>query len=417
LPEEINDNASAIVRDRLSEIKSGIRDLLDGSSKKFHSEWSQVCNQFQRALEQMKPQCVCSHDSDKTVDLTETSDDEGYVYHDTPNKNTKRPGTGGGDRPNKIIIVDDSAIPYKQEQSPRTPSRSQADTNPWMQYLTCDSDALGPFYKSYLQAGHNFMSIGGLQDEIAKERRAGLPDSSTDKVKEQYALLSVAPWNRPLKTLIDVTFKLLHEKLHEHLKLVLATYEDTELYQTSEQVINDFLAEHQQILQERTALIYEVESSALFTINTPAFKLYRHKATESLKKDRLAARVNAYSSTHGPNFPKGAKGEERARIRAEWLCKVPAELKLDYRFASELSVAAYIRAYYAVSRFRFSDSICSTINAHLRHQMYKKLKYEIETRLKLDNSEGWSALTFSHILILIDCFSRNCSKMLGGAFW
>jgi hypothetical protein len=388
LPEEFLENASAIVRERLSDIKSGMRDLLSGKSKEFHSEWETICGQFQKGLEQMRPQCLCTDPSDRTIDLTETSDDEGFVHSNTPSRNIKRPATGGDDRQFKIRKLDDSPIAYKQEHSPRTPIRSSANTvTSWKQRVTCKPDTLGPFYQPYLDAGRNFMTIGGLRKEIAKEKRAGLPEASSDKVKEEYALLSVGRWYDPLDTLVKATFELLHRKLHDHLRSVLPAHADTELFQTSEQVIKDLVMEHQQVIHERVKMIYEVENSALFTINVPAFREYKEKAMGFLERDRQVARIDAYASTHPPHYPNGAKPEDRAKINEEWRSKILLELKPD-PFAAEINVAAYIRCYYAVARHRFADSVCSTINAYLRKAVYQKVKYEIETRLRLDNSEG-----------------------------
>jgi hypothetical protein len=392
LPEEVLENASSIVRERLSEIKSGMRELLSGKSKRFHSEWETMCGQFQKGLEQMRPQCLCTHDSDRTIDLTESSDDEGYMYNETPKKAVKRPAIGGDDRHFKLRRLDDSPIPYKQEQSPRTPIHPSANTvTSWKQRVTCNPANLGPFYQPYLDAGHGFMTIEGLRQEIAKEKRAGLPEGSSDNVKEEYALLSVDRWGDPLDTLVKATFKLLYQKLHNHLISVLPAHADTEIFQTSEQVIKDLVMEHQQVVQERVKMHHEVEKSALFTINGPAFRLYKQKAMVFLLRDRNEARKEAYASTHPPNYPNGVKPEDKAKINEEWRSKILAELKPD-KFTAEIDVAAYIRGYYAVARLRFADAVCSTINAYLRKDVYNKVKYEIETRLRLDNSEGQSKL-------------------------
>ena len=53
LPEIPNDQVQHIVRQRLNKFKDKVQRILDGSSasnqNRFHSDWTKLCEQFQRA--------------------------------------------------------------------------------------------------------------------------------------------------------------------------------------------------------------------------------------------------------------------------------------------------------------------------------------------------------------------------------
>ncbi|RDL37144.1 uncharacterized protein BP5553_04577 [Venustampulla echinocandica] len=398
LPKLDTEKVQHTVRQRLIKFSSEIRTLLDGNgtsaaySTTFHSDWKRLCYQFQKATEVMRPGCQCNHPSDKVSEVITIDDDSdggsrSPVSFRTPVPSSKRPAQYVESPSAKRQRINTTPTPIKHEGVPkgsgpvRTPAINGQNGGFSVAFKKLKMEDFGPFYQRYLDSGRGAMSLADLRESIENHGRPGVPDEISHRVKEHYALVSIIPWEYPLKTFLDSTFAMLRAEFHRVLSGVLDHYLDTDLYRRSKVIVDDFLTYHEEVLRERSLKMYAIEKSTLFTINDRAFILNKAEALENLRAIRRRVRVDAYID--------GSTRLANSRLDKEDLRnKVTNEQLGPDKFERELDVAAYIRGYYTTARLRFTDLICANINAALFDEIKEGADYLLERRLTIDIGNG-----------------------------
>ncbi|EHK97688.1 putative Dynamin-like kDa protein, mitochondrial [Glarea lozoyensis 74030] len=393
---KVNDKAQVTVRTRLNSLENGLRGLLDNSSNVFHSQWKELCNQFSKALDAMRPMCDCAHPSDKQVkptiyELDSDSCGEGASPVKTsPVKLVKRSGEDLGN----IISPKKTKLAPKEETSPTLSlpiyRRPGVDVDEWRKANTRSKGDLGPFWEPYTDWGKGMMTLSTLKTEISKQIPAGVPDGSLDKIKREYALQSVARWDAPLQTFLAATFDILSATFQQQLDTdIKREYNETEFYKRSQAIIASFLKRSKETLHDQTMRLFKVEKSALFTMNNASFENHKKRALEWFKGRRRMARIEAYCQVYPtPAYTKALTFSQGDPRREEFMAEVYSKFKMDKlgedKFQSEIALASYIRAYYMTARQRFCDSVCAAVNAHLIDDMFKALEYYVQAELKID---------------------------------
>jgi hypothetical protein len=219
----------------------------------FHSQWKELCNQFSKALEAMRPMCDCTHPSDKHVkpseiyELDSDSCGEGAsAVKISPVKLVKRPAEELDNIMSPKKMKPDGVSMAPKEETPRT-SRLALPTHPrpgiddeeWRKANARSKNDLGPFWEPYTDWGKGMMTISTLKTEISKQIPAGVPDGSLDKIKREYALQSVARWDAPLQTFLAATFDILSTTFQQQLDMnIKREYDETEFYKRSQVIID-----------------------------------------------------------------------------------------------------------------------------------------------------------------------------------
>lgn len=403
LPEVSDDRAEEAVRQALFEFSRAVRSLLDGGldfqstrSNSFHSGWTRLCHQFQKATEYMRPGCKITHPSDDQREVIEIADDSDEERTAAPARSIqkgKRPLENGqpADRPVKFARISPSPGPVKLEEgpfafvTPKVRNRNKGFPKTSAAFRNIKPEEMGPFYKEYLDSGHAAMSIADIQQSIQSNVRAGRPGHVNEKVKEDFALMSIVPWRHPLQDFLGSFFKMLREQIHAVLSDVLDNYKDTALYRRSKPIIDNFLLEVEEKQRDKSFRLYNIEKSALFTINNHAFDLNYNEALAHLKASRRKIRLNAhldqmYRSYNGKSTLEAFKADQRDKVK---------DIDMPGRdFRKELEVAAYIRGYYNTARLRFTDSVCADMNSVLFRDIKEGFKWLLPRALGLDAKEG-----------------------------
>jgi hypothetical protein len=393
IPEIAQNKVQFIVRQELANFSREAEDVLDGVPGRqkhvFHSDWKRLCHQFQKAIEAMRPGCLCSHPSDNeriVITLDDDSDDDTGAVFAPSTASKKRPSQDPPITPVKkqkmrtgtSVKSEASTCAMSPPARPFTPRPKPVAGGPSKLYIQLKQDGLGPFYQLYLDSGHRAMSLQDIETSIQEHSLYGVPGYVSHKVREEYALTSIIPWEHPLKTFLDHTFAMLRREILEALARVLKTHKDTELYKRSVRIVESFLRHHEMIQRERSEKLLEMEKSALFTINEHEFNRNTKEAYDSLWAARRRLRVAAY-------LDKQPRPSGKEKDREELMNKVTDKDLGDDKHQRELEVAAYIRGYYTTARLRFTDSVCANVNVSLFQTVKKGLRMMLETQLKLDD--------------------------------
>lgn len=400
LPAPIIDNVQHLVRQRLSRFSNAVQRLLDGTSvdygAKFQSDWNTLCVQFRDAIAQMRPGCICSHPSDVEFEIINLDEDEEEMerLEVTPNvsPNKRASDSDSHQSSSKKARTNDGAIPMRSTPTPSVPPSVKNETrgnysSPPPLYRRNQTMVTNPFDKPYLLSGKGAMSLEDIRSSIARHSRTGAPTVVNLKVMEEYSMVSICPWDKPLSTLIDHTLMMLRGHVNEILNKILGQYKETGLYKLSDRFIKGFIDEEEK--EQRIALqeFYETERHQLFTINDDVHEMYRTKELKTLMAQRRIRRVKCELDKRIRGGKKisseEAREAERKKITDEDLGPDP--------FQREIDTAAYIRGYYALATVRFTDSVCANINARLFRQIYRKIDYYLEQKLGLDEGNGMEA--------------------------
>ncbi|TVY85402.1 Interferon-induced GTP-binding protein Mx1 [Lachnellula suecica] len=383
IPEISQNQGQNIVRQRLIQFSAKARELFD-STTTFRIEWKHLCYQFQRSLEAMRPGCYCGHPSDKepiVIDLLDDDDDDSPP----PPRQPRTPQNKGKHKADGFETPDPKrhqpaklSTPIKFEASPK-PSLNAKDAKVMQRrFERMKDDGYGPFYQKFLITGFRVLSLQDLEYEIQAQSVIGFPENIPPKVREDPAIVSIAPWEHPLKIFLHHTFDMLRNKLLSILAVVLVNHRDTELYKQSVGIIEKYLSHHEMILREQSGHMYEVEKSGLFTINHNDFDRNKAEALEGLRSARRRLRATTYVN----NQPR--KNDNKST--EELISKVTDQQLGPDKYERELEVAAFARGYYTTARVRFVDSICANLNMALFQVIKTGFERLLETELGTDSA-------------------------------
>lgn len=396
LPETPNDKVQHIVRQHLTKFSTEVQKTLDGTSfsSNFHSDWTRLCHHFERALEIMRPICICSHPSDriKEVIMIDDSDNESVSSH-SQSSHLRRPYadiTSPSDQGAKRRRFNDSPVtfttPTKQmkrfkQEDPATPKQ----LSPAVRRLK--EEEIGVFRQPYLASGNNAMSIVEIQKVIEQHSKAGFPDFVSHRVRELFALQAIHFWDQPLKTFLDYTFSMVRDQILTILKAILQQYQHTDLYRRSLEYVEDFLRKHEKEQYKASMEFYTTEKGCLFTIDTNTFNRNKAEAYSILKAERRRKRLACYMTAHYHRKSSGDEEKDR-KDREDFAGKIRDDQLGPDLFDREIEVAAYIRGYYTTARLRFTDSICINLYSRFFRTIAQKIDYFLEEKFELDNGDG-----------------------------
>jgi len=407
LPEIPNDKVQHIVRQRLNKFKDEVQRILDGSSasnqNRFHGKWTKLCQQFLRATAFMRPRCICEHpsDMDREVISLDDSDTESHrslagnkrlrEASDTPTPKRQRFNDGA-------IPLNFPSTPLKPLGPPQSPrprntiksENGQSHWHPSPAVRNQKPESFGPFFQRYLELGFHAMSIGDIKRSIETHGRTGVPDFVSHKVREDFALDAIEPWNLPLATFIENTFTMLRSQILSTLSSILEKHQNTSLLKRSQDFIEEFLKKHED--QQRATLMefYETEKSGLFTINVDAFNQHKSEALKALRTHRRNRRLDCYVAKNFQTgrFKDDGTGTKEAAAREKFKKEITDTMLGPDPFETELDVAAYIRGYYDTARLRFTDFVCANMKSRYFQKIAKEIDYLLERKFELDNGDG-----------------------------
>lgn len=386
LPELPNNNVQHVVRQCLGDFSDGVRRILEGASScnEFLSEWTQLSTDFSDTIQKMKPLFVVSDRSDsvmqEVINLDDDTDDSSQMLSPrthTPKRPMENPSTPQAKRqvldPQRRSggSVAPGFVRPKVEESP-TPVRRQ------------NNGGKTTVFDSYQNAGKNFMTIAEVRTIISKHKRPGHPGIVTDAAREEICLMSLYAWKGPLKTLMDVTFKMLRAAIMRVMDRTLGLYRQTDLFRISQSKINELLMQHRKDQQSILDNFYDLETYKLFTLNEPAFMKYQEEELKILQATRRDIRVRGYVKKQAILTKKTLTDASRAQLEKS---VTDGELGPD-PFRLEIETAAYVRGYYKTAGYRFSDNLCQSILGHLLKNIHGQIRHFLEDHFDLNNGDS-----------------------------
>jgi hypothetical protein len=406
LPELPKRNVQHVVRARLQQFSNGVQRLLEGgTSNGFLSSWSRLSIDFRDAIQSMRPMFVIHHPSDKDlpereyVDLVDDSDDEPQ----TPLPSRKRSNQSIEiPQAQRQKVIPTSGIPFNRD--PATPRFNPAQhpmAGSAKQERTRSSSpgsnisqrhhikpmkraARKTVFDRYLEVGRNFASLDEIRKVINEHEKPGIPDHIDDSAKEELCLLSVTPWNRPLDTLSDHTFKMLRDAVLEKLNSCLGDYKQTELYRASKRHILEFLQMLKVEQRQTLEALYDLESYKMFTINNPVFEKYKAEELKTLQDARRKRRVGCFVDNEARRKNKSLTDTTRATVEKA----VTDEQLGPDPFNNEVQLAAYVRGYYKTAGLRFTDNVCQNIQGNMFKKVGDQILGLLENLLTLNEGDG-----------------------------
>ena len=286
--------------------------LIGGArSNRFMSSWSKLSNEFRDAIEAMKPEFEFRHPSDMApscINLVESDDDVDEEENDddgtppppsqptlTPNPR-KRPNPNGSlgspqvQRPKTKSDgnFDRQASTPRPQQSAINSAKQEPNGSPssLLPMQPPKRQSSGSIFQQYQTWGKTRLEIAGLSKYVKEHKKNSVPDHIDTPAYEELVLLAVNPWNLVLKTLSDELFRMLRECLLSTWDNVLSDYKQTRLYREARTHIIRFLDSHEAEQRRALDIYYDLESSALFTINNKAFSVYKNEEFKQLNNHR-----------------------------------------------------------------------------------------------------------------------------------
>lgn len=392
LPETPHNRLHGVVRNYLEQFREDVKKALNGESGSFQTDWIRLCEQFTRAIEMMRPGCICTHPEDNYKEVI-TIDDSDSDVRPSPSVVTstlrrQREGTFSGGRDPKRARVNDTPIPLQLHTPRQTQIKEEhgaVQMSPSVRRLT--DYEIGPFRQRYLELGGGAMSLVGIRKEINKTRSPGVPNDVNPIVKERFALTATHQWKYPLNTFLHHTFDLVRQTILSEIEKVLQHQKHTELYKQAMQHVDEFLASHEALQRSIAENLYTLEQAKLFTTNYTGFARHEAEAYETLAATRRSQRVLAYTEA---NYRSRAAGDpERDRREREAFMRSVKDEQLGPDHAErELRVAAYIRGYYTTARHRFTDSVCASVNAHFLVVIREQILRLLENKFDLNSGDA-----------------------------
>lgn len=406
LPELPNNNVQHVVRAHLQQFSNGVQRQLEGgaTSNDLLSSWSQLSTHFRDAIQTMKPMFVYTDPSDlalpEVINLDDDTDDERH----TPSPESRKRPLHDPMTPQphaRTKVRHDSDVSSNRDQTtPRPhsfqqsiPRTKQEGNNGFTSPIYIAQRRIAqpqsriekktPF-DEFLGAGRSFMTIAEVREIISKHKRPGLPDHINDSAKEEICLLAVDPWNKPLKTFADHTFKSLREAIIGVLHRLLGKYKQTQLYKISEHHIKEFLDELEVDQRDSLDALYKLETFKLFTINNQAFEVYKAEELKVLegarRKRRVRCHVMKQAQLQNKTLSDMTRITEEKKVTDDQLGPDP--------FRNEIQLAAYVRGYYRVAGLRFADNICQNIQGNLFRKVHAEILGLLEGCLELNEGDG-----------------------------
>lgn len=383
LPELPGVNVQHVVRSHLQEFSGGVRKLFEGGPGLL-SSWSQLSNDFRDTIQAMKPEFDYTDPSD--MDMPESfvpdPDPEVEFLQEVPRSGSKRPPPQGMETPQqkKSKTFQDSPIQMNGMRAPKQERNSdRGSPSPVLRRTQSPFDI-------FLGAGKGFMSIAQIRQVIQEYQLPGHPDHVDDNAKEDICMRSVQPWNGPLESFTQHTFRMLKAAILSILDKTLGHYKQTQLYRASRQYIIDFLAQHEVEQRQKLQDIYKLETYKMFTINNSVFMTYKGQEFSKLGSERRKWLAHCYVEKQAKMANKILTGKARADEES----KVTNEqLKLGRDpFRNEIELAGYVRGYYKIAGFRFAENVCHNIQGNIFRDVHKGITRLLEHSFELDDGDG-----------------------------
>lgn len=404
LPELPFSNVFMIVVQHLGVFTGDIQRIMDGGSTHngFHSSFSKLCDQFRETILSMKPKMTVSHPSDKgkiVVDLCDSDGEEAGSTTSVPTPKSQHAGVFGMNNIGKRVHPDlgmqtpskrprptigsfdgahDTPAQLKQENLDSIPFRL---TTPVRQTPIPEARDPNPFARilaSHQKGQPTSMSIAKIRAKIEEHAKAGHPGVVSPMVYTELKLDSVSTWETPCLEILNTTIKMLRHAALESLHHVFAKWQQTQLYQQSMALLNDFF--DKLAVSQKNALLHlcSLEANNDFTVNKAAMEMYKNEEAAGISKIRQEVRAREVIRMSGRQF-KGEKAEEQRKAAEK---QAEKELPQD-PFTQELEVAAYVRGYYKTAALRFVDSVCLSIHGKLFHEVREQINFYLEEQLNI----------------------------------
>jgi hypothetical protein len=220
----------------------------------------------------------------------------------------------------------------------------------------------------------------------------------------------VAPWEKPLKTMMDITMKMLRDQVDMILSDVLLTWQQTQLFKQSRQHLTTFFDGFEKSQLAETTALYKLETYKLFTINTVAWEAYRQEEGAALRKMRRTVRARAYVNKdlkmRRKTLDDAAFRKAVSDVKDEQLGKDP--------FETEIEVAAYVRGYYKTAALRFVDGVCLSIHGKMFKNAKTEINYFLQKKLGLDKGNGNATLFNASGAVQLTDYRRGAMPRTNG---
>jgi hypothetical protein len=361
IPEPPKENAQGMIFETLQTFADRIQKEMDGELpyNKWRVEWQKLRQSFSQYLESMRPMIIPKgvldqglYRVDKTIDLTEDTDDDSesaQALSTTPNKRHK---------------VEEQATPRRNPvQELSSPRRKAPGTK---------KDDL-PFANLAMRFHLDF-----IRREIAEKSTSDIPGEVDSKALDHLMLLCFQEWHKPMQKFFTDLEKALKRQVSQIFRDVLGHWETTDFYRRSKEIVEQFMRIH--LGQQRDG------------IATRALRLARGKPyigeidrwdemvsknVRELEEMRKSRRLGVYIQEKKDSLGKD-KNKDLTKAEIDAAKKEGKEVIENDPYHREVEVMAKCRSYYKMSLHEFHNQICRS----LQQEFFEALRSSLQDELK-----------------------------------
>ncbi|KAH7027936.1 P-loop containing nucleoside triphosphate hydrolase protein [Microdochium trichocladiopsis] len=338
----------------LRQVKADVKD------RQMSSKWDQLNEHFKACIIKAKPGCNVTEEP-QTIELMDSDADS---VANTPSKRPRASDstirTPASKRPRPDIPSAAGMTPIKLEPTANTPIR-QPSMRP-----TPPPDP-SPFAR-FAKLGRGGLDLREIRQVILDQKKAGMPaDLVPESVYEFFSLRAVRKWREPLEIYLEKTRELLLKKLEAALENSLKDFKSRLLYKEMSTHLRAFLDDQESLQRARLFELYDSECYQMFTMTNDICDQFRTQELDIIERARAYERLKANAllpwDVKRPDpatMSSEAKVKER-KMLAEGIAKIPCR----DQFATEIKVAAHVRAYYLTAATFFVEGVTKDVNSRL----------------------------------------------------
>jgi len=382
---ELPANLELEIRKALMNFSATVKSRL--RSKDFSAEYGRLSEAFRDCILLGKPKFVLKDKSD--IPVLEISDEESdiSVHSPTPKRGrggmappvgppSKRARANGNQTPSTTtrFKTEDATTPNSSFSVPATPSAATPRRAHGPQLVE-------PFMK-YRTMGRGFRTLRQIYEDIRAQTKAGMPNVVSQEVYDDLCVLSVKPWDEPMKMFLGSAMGLLRRHIDAAMLEAFGMLKERLVVKESQEHMNSFLDGLQKASLDFLNNLYMMESHGLFTNDRESLARYEAAERRHLAHFRHWQRWKAFTTVDVEYVQWESLSEEQRvseeRRQAGELLKMGPD-----PFEKELRVAAYVRGYYRLAALRFADTISMAINSLMFPRVTNTLDFYLDQKLGL----------------------------------
>ncbi|EFX02507.1 dynamin family protein [Grosmannia clavigera kw1407] len=301
---DIPENPELEVRRSLADFASRIKTTLEGAS--LSPLWGDVVQQFRHEILDLKPRYIVKTeisplnrlDTNGRIDLTHVDDSISSTLSPRLSHDTRRRRL-------------DEYLEGPDPHGPSTPSKRQRGEGPVKAEIPSECSST-----SKLRAKSR--SLQEVRAVIASRSKPGMPGIVTEDVYNSLCMEAVRPWRGPLQQLLDRTYRLLDNTLHQLLCEAFSNLRERLVFKKAASILKKYIVDQFHSVKDVLLKNYALETRKFYTLDKDSLARHEHAEAKILARHRHYYRMVAYlgdkASDRSPPRPWELMAEEeRAR--------------------------------------------------------------------------------------------------------